>query len=271
MSSIAVFCVLGGGAVAAITIPDNSVGTKQLKKNAVVSKKVKNGSLLKKDFKSGQLPAGARGPVGAQGAKGDPGATGATGATGPAGATGATGPQGPATGPAGGGLAGTYPNPTIATGAVGPAQWGTIPQAKATFSSITPQSMPNGTATVVNLPTEDFDSASLHDGANPSRVTVPTAGVYAVTAGLTWAANGTASRQLQIRRTTPVGGVPTTSTVHSQIISSNGGADFFTIQTSSTLLKLAAGDYVELRGLQDTGNPLDLFGADLAVTWVGAG
>jgi hypothetical protein len=40
MSTIAVFCALGGGAYAAATLPKNSVGTKQLKKNAVTNGKL---------------------------------------------------------------------------------------------------------------------------------------------------------------------------------------------------------------------------------------
>lgn len=70
MATIALFLALGGGAYAAITLPKNSVGTKQLKKNAVVSSKVKNQSLLKRDFKAGQLPRGSRGPQGPQGLQG---------------------------------------------------------------------------------------------------------------------------------------------------------------------------------------------------------
>jgi len=91
---VALFIALGGASYAAIKIPNNSVGTKQLKKNAVTSKKVKNGSLLKADFGKNQLPAGA---TGAQGAAGNPGMTGpagATGLTGPQGTTGNTGPVG---------------------------------------------------------------------------------------------------------------------------------------------------------------------------------
>lgn len=51
---------LGGVSYAAITLPANSVTTKQ----------VKNYSLLNQDFKRGQLPRGAAGP------KGDKGDTG---------------------------------------------------------------------------------------------------------------------------------------------------------------------------------------------------
>jgi hypothetical protein len=85
MATVAVFLALGGGAYAAITLPKNSVGTKQIKSNAVISSKIKNGSLLSKDFKAGQLPAGLQGPKGDAGATGPPGATGATGLQGPIG------------------------------------------------------------------------------------------------------------------------------------------------------------------------------------------
>ena len=77
---LALFVALGGTSYAAIRLPANSVGTKQVTKNAIVSSKVRNGSLLRQDFKAGQLPTGS----GAQGAAGPAGATGATGATGSA-------------------------------------------------------------------------------------------------------------------------------------------------------------------------------------------
>ena len=58
MATIAVFLALGGGAWAAVTLPKDSVGSKQLQADAVRSGKVKDGSLKAKDFKSGQLPRG---------------------------------------------------------------------------------------------------------------------------------------------------------------------------------------------------------------------
>ncbi len=56
ISVIALVVALGGASYAAIKIPKNSVGTKQLKKKAVTSAKVKDKTLLRKDFKPGQLP-----------------------------------------------------------------------------------------------------------------------------------------------------------------------------------------------------------------------
>jgi hypothetical protein len=92
MSVIAVFIALGGASYAAVNLPKNSVGTKQLKGksvgkkqlkgNSVNSNKVKNFSLQANDFKKGQIPSGPTGPVGLPGEDGQMGATGATGVTG---------------------------------------------------------------------------------------------------------------------------------------------------------------------------------------------
>lgn len=81
-ASIALFFALCGGAYAATALPNNSVGSAQLKKGAVTGAKVKKGSLLASNFKAGQLPAG---PKGATGKEGDRGKQGEQGKTGPAG------------------------------------------------------------------------------------------------------------------------------------------------------------------------------------------
>jgi hypothetical protein len=92
-STLALVVALGGTSYAAVELPRNSVGNKQLKANAVTSSKVDDRTLLGKDFKAGELPAGPRGPAGAPGPKGDTGAPGATGAQGVAGPPGVSGWQ----------------------------------------------------------------------------------------------------------------------------------------------------------------------------------
>jgi hypothetical protein len=85
---VALFVALGGTSYAALKIPKNSVGTKQLKSNAVTGPKVKNGSLQVLDFKSGQLQAGPKGDKGDPGAPGQQGTPGQPGEKGDKGAPG---------------------------------------------------------------------------------------------------------------------------------------------------------------------------------------
>jgi hypothetical protein len=97
IASLALFIALGGVSWAAVSLPQASVGNRQLKANAVTTEKVRNGSLLATDFKPGQLPVGPRGLAGTQGIpglKGDPGAKGATGPMGDPGAKGDPGAPG---------------------------------------------------------------------------------------------------------------------------------------------------------------------------------
>jgi hypothetical protein len=75
VATLALLVALGGTSYAAITIPANSITTRQ----------VRNHSLLAVDFKAGQLPRGATGPQGSAG---------------PAGPQGPAGPAGSATGAA---------------------------------------------------------------------------------------------------------------------------------------------------------------------------
>ena len=79
IATAALFVALTGTGYAALKIPSNSVGAKQLKANAVTSAKVKNGSLKAADFASATLLKGATGAQGLQGPAGVPGTAGAAG------------------------------------------------------------------------------------------------------------------------------------------------------------------------------------------------
>jgi len=83
---LALFVALGGTGYAALNLPRNSVGSKQLRKsavrnvdiasNAVTGAKVRRRSLDSTDFKTDSLPRGPKGDQGAQGTQGSPGASG---------------------------------------------------------------------------------------------------------------------------------------------------------------------------------------------------
>jgi hypothetical protein len=72
IATVALFLALGGTGYAALKLPKNSVGPKQLRSNAVTSAKVKAGSLVTSDFKRSQR-ASLRGPAGPKGDQGVPG------------------------------------------------------------------------------------------------------------------------------------------------------------------------------------------------------
>ena len=87
VSTLCLFLVLGGGALAAAHITgrdivngsvrsadirNNDVRGKDIRNGTITSRDVRDRSLLSSDFKPGSLPAGARGPAGPRGANGSP-------------------------------------------------------------------------------------------------------------------------------------------------------------------------------------------------------
>ncbi len=96
MATVAVFLALGGGALAASNLGKNTVGAKQLKKNSVTTAKIKNEAITAAKVKKATL-TGTQINVSSLGAV--PSAKVAGSAS--------------PTGPAGGDLAGTFPNPQL--------------------------------------------------------------------------------------------------------------------------------------------------------------
>src|SRR5436190_14301992 len=83
-SSMALFIALGGASYAAIKVPANSVGTKQVKNHAITK-----GKLDAKVLTSLRGATGARGSAGPQGGAGPQGLQGLPGPKGDSGAAGA--------------------------------------------------------------------------------------------------------------------------------------------------------------------------------------
>src|SRR5689334_13933817 len=84
ISIIALAFAIGGTSYAALKLPTNSVGTRQIKKNAVTSAKVKDLSLKRQDFAVGALPVGPKGDTGPPGRDGTNGMNGTNGTNGSA-------------------------------------------------------------------------------------------------------------------------------------------------------------------------------------------
>lgn len=84
VASLALFLALGGVGYAAIKLPKNSVGTKQLKNGAVTGKKIAPATLKTLAAPGTQTPVVLPGPAGPRGATGPQGETGPPGEPGSA-------------------------------------------------------------------------------------------------------------------------------------------------------------------------------------------
>jgi hypothetical protein len=238
MSVVAVFIALGGGAYAALKLPKNSVGPKQLKADAVTPPKVDEATI--------ELFEGQRGPQGPKGDQGD------------------QGPPGTINGVAAGGdLTGTYPSPQIANGAVGTSKFGTIPAARAANGS-TP-SLPQNTPTALSWDLETYDTQNLF--APPSTfMTIPVSGTYIVTAVASISpsvgcANAPGFIQLHYSGNSGSGFFATENFVFPGC----GPVS----HTVTGMARLNAGDHVDVIVSQGATTATMYFGSSFAAAWIG--
>ena len=126
------------------------------------------------------------------------------------------------------------------------------------------QSLTNATLTAISFNTEYFDTDAMHDNVtNNSRITVASGkgGKYLLVGNLVYAANATGFRQFFIR----INGANTWYSASNPAIPAY--ASFPNYVSYTFVLDLAAGDYVELFGLQNSGGALDVQGGDTGVSY----
>jgi hypothetical protein len=151
----------------------------------------------------------------------------------------------------------------LAAGGVGPAQLGAVPAARV-FHSAAQTAANEPTFNVLLFDGERFDSG-LHTGAD-ARLTAPIAGLYVISANVSWAgASAVGARELALRQNG--------ATIIARDVVAASPTPNTTEQAVSTVARLAAGDYVEVVLRQNSGGSLDIgafpqFSPEFAMVWV---
>ena len=147
--------------------------------------------------------------------------------------------------------------------------FGTVIPAARVESSV---SQSSGTEPIhaLSFDVESFDTASLHNADQPTRLSAPIDGIYQITGGVFWDDPGTSSvRAIQILENgvdCHSGGCKAEA-VQGPASAATGG--FQTVQSVSTLLNLKANDYVELGVAHNVGESPSILGSPHDSTFFG--
>lgn len=161
--------------------------------------------------------------------------------------------------------AGSVTSAELAADSITTADFDVVPAARAgrgaNLATVT------ASTTVFAMDTEIFDTADLWDVANPERLTAPIAGIYQVSAGVRFSSTSSVGdRSLILYK----GALGTPNEIGSSRAPAASTAD--TMATVSSLVTLAAGEYVQARVIQSSGGALNVEGHDgtnfIAMHWV---
>jgi hypothetical protein len=123
-----------------------------------------------------------------------------------------------------------------------------VEQPKAQLGRNTNLAVPNVNGLVVPFEIIYYNVGDLYENTNPTRLTCKVAGVYSVSAAARFTGSAAGSRSIQILHN----GVPVATAQADAFVNSP------TIISTTTNVKLASGDYVELLVGQNSGSPLIL-------------
>ncbi len=108
------------------------------------------------------------------------------------------------------------------------------------------QAVSSGVTATVTWDVEDYDTASMYDGGNPSRITIPVTGKYLVIAGVAFGTNAVTALSIRVDGTTEIAR------------QAQGNSNLTEGVNISTISYFTAGQYVEARFTANANNNIQV-------------